>query len=302
MTPRMLAGTIVCGTIAVGFYLFLTKKRQPKKILNGQTLKVKLSDKQFITNDVRRFRFMLPDKHAILGLPLGMHINIKTRINGKLCIRSYTPITVDKISIGFFDLMIKIYPDGKISNYLDELDINDEIEINGPVGQVTYNNEIHKFIKFKSRTPISGNIKKLGLLSAGSGITPMLQLIRSEEFKNTEIKLIYSNKTLDDILCRTELLSLSNPNHHNNPSSLENPEKLSNVKIHHAITREEKENFGGLRSGETADFNRIDKKMMVEHLGGCDFYIVCGPKSFNEACLDCLTSGLKVDDDDVYIF
>jgi len=302
MTTRMLAGSIVCGTIAIGFYIYLSKNRQPRKILNGLTLKVRLSDKQFITNDVRRFRFLLPDKNAILGLPLGMHINIKTRINGKLCIRSYTPITVDKNSIGFFDLMIKIYPEGKIGNYLDELDIGDEIEINGPIGQITYNNEINKFIKVKSKTPISGSVKKLGLLAAGSGITPMLQLIRSDEFKSTEISLIYSNKTVDDILCRTELLSLSNPNHHNNPSSLEHPEKDSNVRIHHAITRESVESSGGLRSGETADFRRIDKKMLAEHCGGCDFYIVCGPKSFNEACLDCLTSDLKVDDDDVYIF
>ena len=51
-----------------------------------------------------------------------MHINIKAKIDGKLCIRSYTPISIDRKSIGYFDLMVKIYPDGKMGNYLDELE------------------------------------------------------------------------------------------------------------------------------------------------------------------------------------
>merc|ERR1711997_674524 len=203
--------------------------------------------------------------------------------------------SIDRKSIGYFDLMIKIYPDGKMGNYLDELEIGDQIEINGPVGQVTYDSTINKFIKNKTKASISGEIKKIGLLSGGSGITPMLQLMRSNEFSNKEVNLIFSNKTVDDILCRTELLSFSNPNHHNNPSSLENPEKTTTVKVHHAITREKD---GKTRSGESVDFRRVDKKMMEAHLGECDFYLICGPKTFNQACLDCLTNDLGVDDAD----
>ena len=42
-----------------------------------------------------------------MGLPVGQHINLKAKIDGKLVIRSYTPISSDD-DLGFVDLLIKV--------------------------------------------------------------------------------------------------------------------------------------------------------------------------------------------------
>ena len=51
-------------------------------------------------------RFGLPDGHR-LGLPVGQHVNVKARINDKLVIRAYTPISSDD-DLGFVDMLIKV--------------------------------------------------------------------------------------------------------------------------------------------------------------------------------------------------
>lgn len=44
---------------------------------------------------------------SILGLPVGQHINIYAVIDGKPCIRSYTPVSSDE-DLGYMDLVIKV--------------------------------------------------------------------------------------------------------------------------------------------------------------------------------------------------
>ena len=55
---------------------------------------------------LRILRFGLPDGHR-LGLPVGQHVNVKARINEKLVIRAYTPISSDD-DLGFVDMLIKV--------------------------------------------------------------------------------------------------------------------------------------------------------------------------------------------------
>lgn len=59
-----------------------------------------------ISHDTKIFRFGLKEGHR-LGLPVGQHINLKAKIDGKLVIRSYTPISSDD-DLGFVDLLIKV--------------------------------------------------------------------------------------------------------------------------------------------------------------------------------------------------
>lgn len=56
-----------------------------------------------------RYRFALPNKDAILGLPIGQHISVMAEINGKEVSRSYTPTSSDD-DRGHFDLLIKVKP------------------------------------------------------------------------------------------------------------------------------------------------------------------------------------------------
>lgn len=62
---------------------------------------------QIVSHDTRRFRFALPTNSHILGLPIGQHIYLIARINGKLVVRPYTPTSSDEDN-GFMDLVIKV--------------------------------------------------------------------------------------------------------------------------------------------------------------------------------------------------
>eukprot|EP00494_Astrolonche_serrata_P022659 UN22916 len=51
--------------------------------------------------------------------------------------RPYTPVSSDDDS-GFFEIVVKIYPDGRLTPNLDKLEIGDYIEARGPVGMLQY--------------------------------------------------------------------------------------------------------------------------------------------------------------------
>ena len=56
---------------------------------------------------MRRFRFALPEKKMVIGLPIGSHITIAAKdTEGKDVMRPYTPVTDDN-SKGYVDFVIK---------------------------------------------------------------------------------------------------------------------------------------------------------------------------------------------------
>lgn len=62
---------------------------------------------QVVSHNVRRFRFALPDKKMVIGLPIGSHITIAAKdTEGKDVMRPYTPVTDDN-SKGYVDFVIK---------------------------------------------------------------------------------------------------------------------------------------------------------------------------------------------------
>ena len=63
------------------------------------------------------YRFSLYSPTAVLGLPIGQHIQIQATIGEKVVTRSYTPTSGDDDK-GHFDLVVKTYEKGNISKYL----------------------------------------------------------------------------------------------------------------------------------------------------------------------------------------
>ena len=55
----------------------------------------------------RKFVFELPSERHILGLPVGKHIFLSAKVDGKLVVRPYTPVTSDD-DRGHMDLVIKV--------------------------------------------------------------------------------------------------------------------------------------------------------------------------------------------------
>lgn len=144
------------------------------------------------------FRFELPED-STAGLHVASCVITRYPITKKdgspgYIIRPYTP-TSDDTAKGYVDFVIKNYPDGKMSKHIHELKVGDELDIKGPIPKLNW--EENKF-------------KHVGLIAGGTGITPMLQIIRkvlnhSDGRDKTKITLVFANQTEEDILLREEL-------------------------------------------------------------------------------------------------
>ncbi|XP_034382648.1 NADH-cytochrome b5 reductase 3 [Cyclopterus lumpus] len=208
------------------FRLLFSKKR-PALTLEDPLIKyaLRLLDKQIVSHDTRKFRFALPSPEHILGLPIGQHIYLSARIDGKLVVRPYTPVSSDDDK-GYVDLVVKIYfkdvnpkfPEGgKMSQYLESLRINDTIDFRGPSGLLVYKGKGVCAIQQDKKSPAdTKTAKHVGMIAGGTGITPMLQLITAvmkDPQDQTVCYLLFANQTEKDILLRPELeeIQVNNP-------------------------------------------------------------------------------------------
>ncbi|XP_076804022.1 NADH-cytochrome b5 reductase 3-like isoform X1 [Clavelina lepadiformis] len=213
-------GITVAAVAAAGWYF--KKKRDesnpPKTLLDPNAkYALKLIRKDEISRDTRKFVFELPSEKHILGLPVGMHIFLSAKVNGKLVVRPYTPVTSDDDK-GHMDLVIKVYfknthpkyPDGgKMSQYLDNLKIGDAVNVRGPNGLVEYTARGQFCVRYeKNGFAYAKRAKQVAMIAGGTGITPMLQLIRQclkDPADKTQLWLLFANQTDEDILVRKEL-------------------------------------------------------------------------------------------------
>eukprot|EP00301_Raphidiophrys_heterophryoidea_P019712 c4589_g1_i1.p1 GENE.c4589_g1_i1~~c4589_g1_i1.p1 ORF type:complete len:303 (+),score=65.95 c4589_g1_i1:46-909(+) len=208
--------------IAVGFFVlsflvllkFQSNKNAARKgannfALKGPTIPVlfKLREVIPITHNTKIYRFSLPSPTSRLGLPVGKHFTTHAVINGEEVSRPYTPTTSDH-ERGYVDLLIKVYPNGVMSRHIDSLKVGDNLQVQGPKGMLAYLG--------RGRVKISGKNEQiytsLNMVCGGTGITPMLQVIRAilrDTNDTTSIRLIFGNVTEEDILLREELGSLS---------------------------------------------------------------------------------------------
>lgn len=105
-----------------------------------------------------------------------------------------------------------------MSQHLDSLKIGDTIEMRGPKGHLEYLGMGNFTIrKLGQKEATSYSKKKIGMIAGGTGITPMLQVIRAI-LKNpddkTEVWLIFANQTEEDILLRQELEAIPTERFH----------------------------------------------------------------------------------------
>lgn len=154
--------------------------------------KFPLIEKEKLSHDSYRFVFALPNASDSVGIPTGQHVSIRVSINGEVVSRSYTP-TSNNTDLGRLELVVKTYPNGKLTRYLSNLNVGDQVEFSGPKGAMKY---------------AMGLCKHIGMVAGGSGITPMYQIIRAiceDPSDTTTISLLYANKTESDILLREQL-------------------------------------------------------------------------------------------------
>lgn len=230
-------GTLVTGAVLSAVLPFVTFSEEEQKKVYSNPVALKsdqwqeftLIEVEEISHDVRRFRFALQSPEHVLGLPIGQHISFKFEDdNGKVVQRSYTPVSSDD-ELGYVDFVIKVYfsnvhpkyPEGgKMSQYVNSLKVGDALLMRGPKGVLEYQSLSKKgdhnggMFRFKphGKEAYTRKVLNLGMIAGGTGITPMLQVIRAV-IKNkgkdrVNLWLIYGNQTEEDILLRSELDNL----------------------------------------------------------------------------------------------
>jgi cytochrome-b5 reductase len=251
---------------------FLTKERQ----------RVILKEKIALSPDTFLFRFGLPQPNMRLGLPIGKHIkfwcpNPKPKVAGEWngrpdpeagkpeIERKYTPSSLDSEAQGHFDVIVKVYrpnekfcDGGKMSQHLGDLKVGDSMDVAGPFGLIEYkgNGEF----QIQKRTVLAKNV---GLMAGGTGVTPMLQLLKSslsDPKDTTKLSLIFANQTEADILVRDLLEDLQQ----------KHPDRF---KLHYTLDRPP-------ASGWKYSTGFINQDMIKSNLpppGAGTFIFMCGP-------------------------
>lgn len=125
----------------------ITESGHPKTLVDpNEKYMLPLIEKEKLSHDSYRYRFGLPSKDHVLGLPIGQHIHLIATINEELVIRAYTPVSSDDDQ-GYVDLVIKVYhrdvnpkfPNGgKMSQFVNALNVGDKIAFKGPTGKLQY--------------------------------------------------------------------------------------------------------------------------------------------------------------------
>nr|XP_020741386.1 cytochrome b5 reductase 4 [Odocoileus virginianus texanus] len=178
----------------------------PKKDTGLFYRKCQLVSKENVTHDTKLFCLMLPPS-AHLQVPVGQHVYLKLPITGTEIVKPYTPVS-DSLFSEFKEpvlpnniyiyFLIKIYPAGFFTPELDQLQIGDYVSVSNPEGS---------FIICQLQ-----ELEDLFLLAAGTGFTPMVKVLNyalTNIPSLRKVKLMFFNKTEDDIIWRSQLEKLA---------------------------------------------------------------------------------------------
>jgi ring-1,2-phenylacetyl-CoA epoxidase subunit PaaE len=235
------------------------------------TLKVK--DIKRETSDAVSVAFEVPpQQQPEYQFKQGQYITLKMTIGGEEIRRSYSLCSSPYEKE--LRVAIKAVKGGKMSTYINgELKVGTSIDVMTPMGTFY--------------SVLSGaNKKKYLLFAGGSGITPMMSIIKSILYveKQSTVTLIYANKNEESAIFRSELDALigANPN-------------LKVVFVFDMPVTQISELQTGLITTEKA-------KALIENYGGtnADEYFICGPGPMMENVKTSLES-LKIAKEKIHI-
>ncbi|OED37648.1 hypothetical protein AB833_22875 [Chromatiales bacterium (ex Bugula neritina AB1)] len=146
------------------------------------------------TADVKTFRFANKSNEPFC-FKAGQYVTLKLEIEGQAYQRCYT-IASSPENNEYIDLTVKLVDDGIVSNWLlEHFKTGDYLEAVQPAGTF-YLRETQK--------------KALLMISAGSGVTPMLSMLRTiSDDDRYNIKYHHSARTSSDLISHHELEAIS---------------------------------------------------------------------------------------------
>jgi len=164
---------------------------------------------RMLTDDKKKFKKLYKSRaklnKKLLANPIECwHIDLQD--GAGLVIREYTPISTwnELKETSKMDLLIKLYPDGKMSQSLAAAQHGAKFFMGPPKRTISSS--------FFLGIPDDINY---ACIAGGTGITPFLQMIQFIETrlqskeKAPKLTLLYSNKKVQDVLLKDKLLSLS---------------------------------------------------------------------------------------------
>lgn len=204
--------------------------------------------------------FAIPkDLAQTFAFMAGQYITIKKEIKGKELRRAYSISSSpekDGITIG-----IKKVDNGGFSNYANnKLQVGDVLEVMEPEGRFVYKP--------------SKEVQNIAAFVAGSGITPIMSIVKSVLDSNSKNKfvLVYGNKSYEETMFYTDLVKLE----------LEYANRFF-VYFTNSQTREDKALFGRIDTS-TVNYALKNKHTAVDF----DAYYLCGPEAMINTVRDTL--------------
>jgi ferredoxin-NADP reductase len=212
------------------------------------------------TSDAKTLRFVVAGDRKVDARP-GQFLTFSFLFDGKRVARSYS-ICSSAARSGYIEITPKRVERGLASVFLnDRAFVGMTVEANGPFGQFCLDARIHRNVV---------------LLAAGSGITPMMGMLRSiDDLRlDTKVTLLYCVRTIADAIFHSELERLRT--------------RLPHFQYHLLLSRPHAE-----WTGPRGHVNREFIEDAVTDLTAQDFFL-CGPPAFMDTSRAILTSvGVK---------
>lgn len=228
--------------------------------MNPRFHELKIADVRRETEDTVSVAFDVPEElQETYKYEAGQYLTLRANINGEDIRRSYSICSgtnEDELRVA-----IKKVHQGKFSTFANEsLKVGDVLNVMTPIGSFT--------TEFDEKTK-----KNYVFFAAGSGITPVISLVKSilHECPESNVTLIYGNQGLDTVIFREELENLKN-------------EFMDHFSVLHVFSREK---IGNTLQDGRLDENRI-LKIYHAILEGQDVddIFVCGPEPIIYAVKD----------------
>ncbi|XP_019356808.1 PREDICTED: NADH-cytochrome b5 reductase-like isoform X1 [Gavialis gangeticus] len=223
-----------------------------------------------LTQDTYLYRFELPENSS-LGLSLGQHVVLRGEVNGLEVQRAYTPISPVNAE-GYFDVLIKCYASGLMSQYIKSWKKGETIFWRGPFGGFPYR---------------PNQYGELLMLASGTGLAPMLpilQYVTENEDDETFITLVGCFRTFENIYLKPLLQDLS---------------RYWNVRMFYILSQEHSLKELPWSYQKNTYTGHINENLIKEIIGSCKkkpFVLICGSEAFNKDMTTCLKAvGLKED-------
>jgi ferredoxin-NADP reductase len=208
-----------------------------------------------LVDETARTRSIVLDPPAWPGHKAGQHVDVRlTAEDGYQAERSYSIASAPEDD--HLVLTVERLDDGEVSPYLvDELRPGDELELRGPVGGY-----------FVWEASLGG---PLLLVAGGSGVVPLRAMLRHHRAVGSIVpaRLLYSARSLDEVIYRDELTTLSRE-----------------VDVRFTLTRSQPEGWSGYR-------RRIDRELLAEiawPAADRPLVYVCGPTALVETAAQAL--------------